>query len=232
MNRVVGAARLHLLGYQNVLVPWSVLASALAINLLLFWSIQLGNPSESAAFTGGLLSIYVCAAVAAVQMLNRNFDFALGLGLTRRGYLLGTALFALLMAVGSAVALYALLGIEQATDGWGLELEFFGPAGLFSSNPLIAVPSYAVPMLAFMALGALYGAINNRWGLTGVYASAVLLALAGGLFTVAMVYAEAWGSFFTWWAGQPTVAVMAGYPLIAVAVFGGGAYLVARRVGV
>ncbi len=28
MNRVVGAARLHLLGYQNVLVPWSVLASA------------------------------------------------------------------------------------------------------------------------------------------------------------------------------------------------------------
>ena len=35
MNRVVGAARLHLLGYQNVLVPWSVLASALVINLLL-----------------------------------------------------------------------------------------------------------------------------------------------------------------------------------------------------
>ncbi|GAB3247768.1 hypothetical protein [Kineosporia babensis] len=231
MNRVVSAARLHLLSYQNVAIPWAVLASALAVNLLLFGSMQAGGASEEAAFTGGLVSIYIAASVSAVQLMNKHFDFAVSFGLSRRGYLLGTALFALGMALGSALLLYALLGIELATGGWGLELEFFGVAELFTANPLTAVPSYAVPMLFFIAVGALYGAINHRWGMTGVYAATLLAVLVGGLGAVLLTYTKAWASFFGWWADQPHLALLAGYPLIAAALLGAGTYLVSRRVG-
>lgn len=231
MSRVVAAARLQLISYQNVIIPWAVLASALAVSLMVFAALQASNPETSTPFTGGLASIYITVAIGFATVMNKNFLFATGLGLTRRGYLLGTGLFALVLAVGSALALYALLGIEKATDGWGLDLAFFGVADLVSGNPFTTVPSYAVPLLASMTLGALYGAINLRWGMIGVYASGVLALLAGGLFLVAVTYAGAWDSIGAFFTNTSPTALLAGYPLIAVVLLGGGTYLISRRVG-
>ena len=229
MNRVVGTARLHLVGRQNIVVPWAVLASALAVNLVVFAALQAGDAVQETPFTGGLASLYVVMAAGFVQLMNKNLNFAVGLGLTRGTYLRGTALFAVLLAFGSALALDVLLGVERATDGWGLQLGFFGLAGLVPDNPLVAVPAYAVPMLTCMALGAFYGSINHRWGMIGVYASGLLAFLAGGLFTVVMTYADAWGSLLGWFGRQPNTALLAGYPLIAVAVLSVAAFLVTRR---
>ncbi|GLY28229.1 hypothetical protein [Kineosporia sp. NBRC 101731] len=230
MNRVVSAARLHTIGGQSISVPWSVLVSALAINFLIFGTIQAGDGIDEDPTTGGLLALYAVTMVVFIQAMNKPLSFALGFGLTRRTYLFGTALFALALSFGSAVVLYALYGLEQATGGWWMDLSFFGVVGLGEGNPVVAVLGYAAPMTALTALGALTGGINARWGLIGVYTAAIVTLIAGGVFAVIMFYAHAWTSLGHWIADQPSAALFAGYPWIVTAVAGAGAYAVVRRV--
>ncbi|GAA3592887.1 hypothetical protein GCM10022223_04550 [Kineosporia mesophila] len=230
MNRVVSAARLHTVGGQSISVPWSVLASALAVNFLIFGTIQAGDGIDEDPTTGGLLALYIATAVVFIQAMNKPLSFALGFGLTRRTYLFGTGLFALAISFGSAVVLYALYGLERASGGWWMSLSFFGALGLGEGNPVVAVLGYAAPMMALAALGALAGGIHARWGLVGVYTSVIVALIAGGAFCVVMFSAHAWTPLGRWIADQPSSALFAGYPWIVTAVAGAGAYAVVRRV--
>ena len=230
MNRVLSAARLHLVSGQAITVPWAIMGSALAVNLVIFGTIQAKAGVSDNPSSGGLASLYAVVLTVFVQAMNKPLQFALGLSLTRRTYLLGSAVFATALSFGSALVLYALYGVERGTDGWGMDLAFFGAWGLGDGNPVVAVLEYAAPMMALIAVGSLLGGLYARWGMIGVYVTTIALLIVAGVFAVIMTYAEAWTSLGHWFADQSTAALAAGYPWIITALFAGGTYLVVRRV--
>ncbi len=231
MNRIMVAARLHLIGWQPVTIPYAVMLSALLVNLLIFGLLRgSGVGEDEAGFTGGLLSLYITVALVFVTAVNGQLTFALGFSLTRRTYLAGTAVFATGLALASGVLLYLCRLVEVATDGWFLQLDFFQIGGWSTGDPFTQVIGYAAPMLALSATGALLGAVHARWGSVGVWSALILSALAAGLFVAAVTVAKAWGSVGQWFVDQPMAALLAGYPLIITVVFGAAVYLVLRRV--
>lgn len=231
MHRVKVAARLHLIGWQSVITPYLVMLSALVLNLLIFGLLRArGVGPDEAPFTGGLLSLYITVAIVFVQAVNGRLSFALGLSLTRRSYLLGTGLFALGLALASAVALYLLRLVEEASGGWWMDLQFFAIGGWDTGDPVTQILGYAAPMVALSAIGALAGAIYARWGAIGTYVAIVLEAVVLGAFVVVVTYAEAWTAVGQWFVDQPMAALLAGYPWVVAVAAAAGTYAVVRRV--
>src|SRR5689334_16432412 len=78
LARVTDAARLHLIGWQSIVIPYSVMFSALVVNLLIFGLLRArGIGPDEAAFTGGLFSLYITMALVFVSAMNRQLAFAL-----------------------------------------------------------------------------------------------------------------------------------------------------------
>lgn len=205
--------------------------SALVVNFLIFGLLRArGIGPDEAAFTGGLLSLYATVALLFIQAMNGQLTFALGFSLTRRTYLLGTAVFAVGLALASAVGLYLLRLIEEATGGWGLKLEFFAIGGWDTGDPVTQIIGYAAPMVALSAIAAWIGGVYARWGSIGTYVVLVLTAVLAAVLVVIVTYAEAWAAVGDWFVDQPMAALLAGYPWIVAAVFGGATYAVVRRV--
>ncbi len=206
------------------------MASALVLNLLIFGTIEAKGGVDDDPSTGGLFSLYAVVMVGFVQAMNKQLSFALGFGLTRGVYLLGCAVFAIGLSFASAVVLYALYGIERATGGWGIDLDFFGVYGLGGGNPVLAVLMYAAPMAALITAGTLFGGINSRWGTFGIYVAGLVGLVIAGAFAVAVTYAEAWTRIGHWFAGQPDAALFGGYPWLVAIVLGGATFAIVRRV--
>lgn len=72
--------------------------------------------------------------VVAIQVLNLTFPFALGYGVARRDFYLGTTLSFVMLSVGYGALLTVLGYIEEATGGWGLGGKLF-TAIYFSDGP-------------------------------------------------------------------------------------------------
>lgn len=227
MTDAVKVARIHLVNLPTSLgMPWGIIGLVLAINLVIFTGLS-EIPEENRA-TGALASIYIVTLVAAIQAVTQYFPFTAGLSLTRRAFVAGTALFATAQALVSGIVLTLLLAVEDATDGWGLSLKFFGLYGE-ELNPTLQVLMYAVPFLLMWALGMGMGAVWKRWatvGLTGLMVGSILVL--GGLVAL-ITWRDAWpavGRFFT---ETPTLLLTVGYPLAATVVLAAGAWLVLRR---
>lgn len=141
MNRIVSAARLHLIapGFSLIL-PWAIMASSFAINVLI-WSVA-DIAEQTADGTGGLAWLYITVAIVYVQSMASLLPFAMGLSLTRRAFYLGTVLFAVLQSLAYGVVLYVLLRVERATEGWGVGLPFFRGFWVVD-NPALQVVLFA-----------------------------------------------------------------------------------------
>ncbi|MGH3418056.1 MAG: hypothetical protein ACRDOD_00440, partial [Streptosporangiaceae bacterium] len=143
MSTWISAARYQLTDrYVVVVLPWLVLA----LNFLITVAIVLPGRPGHVAYTGGLSSIYVVLIVTGALSISRQLPFALALGLSRRSYYIGTALFAVALAAVYGLALTVLQLIERATGGWGLRLEFF------RVRYLLAGPWYLTWLTSFVGL--------------------------------------------------------------------------------
>jgi hypothetical protein len=228
MNRVARATRLHLVGWPTmVAAPWAVLASAFVVNLAIFWTLH--DRGVPANFTGGLASIYVTVLLVFVQAMGRQLLFALGFSLTRRSYYLATVTFIVGQALAFAVVLYLLRLIERATDGWGVDLSFYAVQDTSVGNPVGQILAYAGPFVLLATIGTLIGAVHLRWKATGLYLSAILAILLGGLATLLITYWRGWDHIGSWFGGQSTLALCAGWPVLLALMFAGGTYLIIRR---
>lgn len=227
MTDAVKVARIHLVNLPTSLgMPWGILTLVLAINLVIFTGLT--EIPEGQRATGALASIYIVTLVAAIQSVTQYFPFTAGLSLTRRAFVAGTAIFAAVQALVSGVVLTLLLAVENATDGWGLSLQFFGLFG-GELNPVLQVLMYAAPFLLMWALGMGMGAVWKRWATAGLSALMVASILVVGGLVALITRREAWpavGRFFT---DTPTLMLTVGYPLAATVVLGAGAWLVLRR---
>ncbi|SFF91639.1 hypothetical protein [Blastococcus tunisiensis] len=231
MNRVLAAARLHLIHPLVILgVPWLVVGIAFAINWALWSTAGLDEASGGDAFTGGVLSLYITVMVAFVQTVTQLLPFAMGISLSRRTFYLGTALVALVQALVYGIVLALLTQVEEATGGWGAGLEFWAPAAMNVDNFALQVLLSGAPMLALIFVGMGLGVLYKRWGQVAVWGLIIgSLVLFGGL-AILVTGLDAWAAIGGWFADRSLTTLVAGLPLLLTVVVAGLTWLGLRRV--
>ena len=123
MKTWINVARYHLVNRVSYLVlPWTWLAFAVAVDLVIFALIPISHHSvvtahgivqvqdDSGRDAGGLGAIVAIFFAMGVQSVARSLPFALALGVSRRSYYTGTALLAVTLAVGYGLVLTAAAG--------------------------------------------------------------------------------------------------------------------------
>ena len=229
MDRVLAATRLHFARPAVVLgIPWLVVLSSFVLNVVVWSATPAGESGD--AQTGGLAALYVTVGVVYVQAVTQLLPFGMGMGLSRRSFYLGTALAALVQAVGYGLVLTVLGAAERATDGFGLGADFWRPSPIAVDPVALQFVVYTAPLLACAAIGAGLGVLFKRWGPPALYALSVALvalligalALIGGL--------DAWQQVGAWFADRSQLTFAVGLPLALTVVVGALSFAGLRRV--
>ncbi|MCZ2858649.1 hypothetical protein [Blastococcus sp. VKM Ac-2987] len=230
MNRVLSAARLHVVHPLVILgVPWVVVGISFAVNLALWGSVGIGV-DDPGATTWGVTALYAAVAFIFGQAVTQLLPFAMGVSLSRRVFFLGTALVAVVQAVGYGLAVATLTRIERATDGWGVALSYWAPGALSVDRFWLQVLVSGTPMLAFMAVGVGVGIVQKRWGLNGIWGLIIgLTAVLGGLI-VLISWQRGWDDVGSWLGAQSIATLAVGLPIAVAAILGALAFGGIRRV--
>ncbi|MGR7024771.1 hypothetical protein [Geodermatophilus sp. URMC 62] len=214
MNRVVAAARLHLMNpLQTIGIPWGIALLSFVINLPV-WAFTAASDQPHGGFTGGVVSLYVTVLVIYVQSVTQLMPFAMGMSLSRRTFYLGTALTAAVTALAYGLALSVLTAVEDATGGWGVRLAFWSPGPFDVDNAALQVVVSGAPMLAAAFIGVAIGVVMKRWGAPGLWSLAVAtIVLLGGL-AILISWRHAWDDLGTWVLEQSMVTLAVALPAV------------------
>ncbi|WP_369132191.1 hypothetical protein [Modestobacter sp. I12A-02662] len=230
MNRLLAVARMHLVHPLVILgVPWMVVGISFAINLPIWALGDIAEQAGDSGFTGGLASLYITVLIVFVQAVTQMFPFAMGVSLSRRTFYAGTALVALVQALGYGTALTLLDAVENATGGWGVGLAFWGPGPIDVGNPALQVAVYALPMLACAFLGMCIGSVSKRWGTTGLWTLGMSTLLVVGGLGVLLTWQRAWGNLGRWLVDQSVYEYTILLPTVAAVVLAGMTWTALRR---
>lgn len=218
MNRVLQAARLHLIHPLVILgIPWLVVASSFAINLAIWHVTPAGE--DGGGFTGGILALYITVLVVYVQAVTQLLPFSMGISLSRRTFYLGTALVAVVQALAYGVAIAVLVAIENATEGWGVGMQYWAPGVFEMDNAAMQVLASGAPMLAFMSVGIGIGIVQKRWGRAGTWGLMIGTLVTFGCIAILVTALGAWREVGHWFADQSVATLTVGLPLaLAVAL--------------
>lgn len=190
MNRVAGVWKMHMRD-RNIwfLIPWLILFSSFAVNLVIFSCIRPDEPGV----TGGLSSVFCYMMAIGVAALSQTFSFALGIGVRRKDYFWGTAAQIGLVSIMNAVIIVALSTLENATNGWGGAVYFFHIP--YISDGMIAAQLwfYAAAMLHLYFSGFIISCIQRRFGW-------LMLTLILALLFLALSIASVLAAYYHWWS--------------------------------
>lgn len=231
-HRILSVMRLQVANpWTTLILPWLILAVIFAGNISIWWlilnnldsSADRADVAEGLQFSGASMYIFVHMMIVAVQAINVTFPFALGYGVTRRDYYLGTAATFVALSAMYSIGLTIMSVLEEATGGWGLggrmfTAVYFGDGGW----PQRLFIFFTTFMFCFF-VGSVAAAIWVRWkanGLTVFFVALGLLVVGGiALLTVTSGWV-AFGNFFVasgWlgsfaWSLVPTaIAAITGY---------------------
>ncbi|GAA3753538.1 hypothetical protein GCM10022225_42800 [Plantactinospora mayteni] len=228
MNRVLTVSRVQLVGWQNTVGwPWLLLLMVFAVNYALFLSI---GDIEDNPTTGAIASIYIIVFVTSINWITQLLPFSMALSVIRRTFYLATALFLVVQSVVFGVLLFCCQLIEEATNGWGIRLRFFGLNFIDQQNPLLQIAIYTMPFILLGFLGIFVAVFYKRFGLTGMWllSTATLLVLAS--VAVLITWLDLWSDIEGWLVDQPMAAWFVGWPALLTALLAGAGYLTIRRV--
>jgi hypothetical protein len=131
--------------------------------------------------------------VVAIQAISITFPFALGYGVTRRDYYLGSSLAFVVLAVIYTTGLTILAAIEKATNGWGMGGTMFAPI-FFGDSAFERIYVEFVLFLFFLFFGAAIAAVWVRWKASGVVVFFIVVgALLIGLVALA-TFTDSWSA--------------------------------------
>jgi hypothetical protein len=229
MNTWIKVARFHLadpLAYTAL--PSGVLAFVFAVWVALAAA---ANGYHTQIPTAAVAAIYVFFFIVGGPVIGRSLPFALALGIGRRSYYAGTALFAVGLAVVFGLMLAVLQVIEQATDGWGVRLHFFRVTHILPGPWYLTwLTSFVLLTLMFVS-GMWFGLVYRRWNLLGLVAviGVVAVALISGIVITSRVRAwPALGHFFTTLSAAGWTGLIAALTVVLLA----GGYTTIRHVTV
>lgn len=228
MSRLSTGIRVQLVGWRHLVGwPWVVLVLSFLVNLAL--NAAMGADAAADAETYGIVAIYTVFFAFYISSIADVFPFAVGHGLTRRTFFAAMSVLVVVQATVYGTVLAALARIEDATDGWGVHLGFFRPGGLDAGGFGADAAVYASPFLLVAFLAIAVTLVHQRLGLVGMFGLAALLIVLGGGVTIAITAFDWSGPIGDWVDRQSTVALVAGWPLLAVVALAAAGYAGIRR---
>ena len=254
MNRIASVMAMHARDRVTwFVIPAGVLGAGFAICLCIALAVTLLF-GVNGIYTGAVFAIYMVILVEGIGAVSRMFPFAVGFGVRRRDYVLGTVGMALAVSAAWAVALGVFSFIEaRIIRNWGVGLHFFH-LPVFSDGSLVrqlcwahdadcelADPGYvsgassltqlwfyfALLLFAFL-LGLMIGSVYVRYRRAGVYVFAGIVFLLLSVFVLLSAYWNWWGAIFDW-LSQQTVAAIGLWLLLPTAFFALVSYALLRR---
>lgn len=235
MNRIASVMIMHsrdrLTWYFG---PWLNvgLGFVICVFIALTLAASLGHWVTGGVYTGALLTFYSVVFAAGIVTISGTFRFAVGFGIRRRDFFLGTLAMAVAVNAIWAILLGLLSLIEaNVVKNWFVDLHFFhlpffsdgaplrqfcwttscsaqaNPNYFSNASPWQQFWVYFALLLFVYLLGLLIGSIYQRFGRTGEYlffGGAVLLISA---FLLASS-SSPWGSTLAGWLAQQTAATL------------------------
>ncbi len=214
-HRIVNVLRLHIANpWQTLITPWLVYAAIFGASLAIWYAVVTAaggrDQIDPDAFStnGGSSWIFVYMMVIAIQAMNLTFSFALGLGMTRRDYYLGTSAYFVALSAMYAAGITVLGGVESATDGWGVGGSFFAswPVADLSSWQQFLV--YFLLANLFVFFGAAAGSVWVRWRSLGLYLFLGAILALGIAWVWGTTAADSWGAVGDFLTGNSVLTIV------------------------
>ena len=236
-NRVLAVTRLQFVNRWTMFyLPAIILGAILLLNMAIWYIVLASLPTgadvahaeKGFQYTGAVFYIFIYMLVVAVQAISRTFPFALGFGVTRRNYYLGTALSFVVLALGFSVLLTVLSIIELATGGWGVGGHMFTPTYLTNASFGLRFVMYLCLFLFFLFVGSAIASVYVRWrafGITAFFAIIALL-LVGAIAIITLNHY--WSAVGNWLATTGSVGLTA-WLLVPAAIAAIAGFFVLRR---
>ncbi len=231
-SRVATSVRLLFANpWTAIYTPLLILGIIVLMNLAIWGVVRANIPAEgemAVGVNGGAFFLFVYMLVVAVQSINQAFPLALGYGSTRRDFLLGFGVFALVLSVGYAALLATAAWVEESTAGWGIGLQFFSADAIWRSEWPEAFGLGLLLMLLFFGIGAATASVYVRWRALGMYVfwASLVFVVIGGAALVTLL--DAWPQVGAFFVGAGVLGTAA-WSLIVTALCGLSAWLILRR---
>jgi len=235
MKRITSVAKLHFANPWTTLgLPWIILG-VIFVGMLTVWGLIYSaiDPAaragafEGTQFSGSSFFIFIYMMVVAIQAISITFPFALGYGVTRRDYYLGSALAFLTLAVIYTAGLTILAAAETMTGGWGMGVTIFAPV-YFGATIAQRIFVQFVLFLFFLFFGSAIAAVWVRWKATGVTAFFIVVAaMLIALFALA-TFTDSWAAVGSTLVDLGVLGVAA-WSLVLTAISGVAGFTLLRR---
>ncbi|HIY67288.1 MAG TPA: hypothetical protein H9830_13545 [Candidatus Agrococcus pullicola] len=146
---------------------------------------------EGMQYNGAVWTLLGIGIGIGFATMGQHLSFALGMGITRREWAIGSGLMFVIMAASISTIVVIGKVIEIATGGWGMGVRMFDTVHT-STGPWwqTAAQTFLIA-LAGMCFCAMIGAVWNRWGKTG-------LSWLGGVMLILLVLAFGIGLITPW----------------------------------
>jgi hypothetical protein len=233
MNRIASVMVMHA-RERMWLVPAFVMVAGFIICFFLavFLDALLGHLIAGGTYTGAVAGIYLSLFAVSIGTVTGTFPFAVGFGIRRKDFFLGTLATSVVISAAVALILGLLSLIEaDVIKNWGVNLHFFhlpvfsdgaplrqfcwttycsaqtNPGYFRNISPLPQFWAYFALLLFMYQLGLLIGTIYQRFGRVGEYiffGSAFLLLSA---LVLVSSYAHWWGGIGDWFAQQTAASL-------------------------
>lgn len=235
LKRITRVAKLHFANPWTTLgLPWIILGVIFVGSLTIWWLIysalslaQRVGALQGTEFGGSTFFIFIYMMVVAIQAISITFPFALGYGVTRRDYYLGSALAFVILAVIYTTGLAVLGVIENATNGWGMGGTMFAPV-YFGDNLPERIFVTFVLFLFFLFFGSAIAAVWVRWKATGVTVFFIIVgALLVGLAAL-VTFTDSWFAVGDTFVDLGVLGV-ATWSLVLTAISGVAGFVLLRR---
>lgn len=236
-NRIVAVVRLHFVNTWTILVlPAMIQGIILLLNIIIWWLIitslqsasDRADAQEGFSYSGASFYIFFYMMVVAIQAINLTFPYALGYGVTRRDFYLGSAVAFVLLSALWSLGLTVLSYIEEATSGWGLGGTMFTALYFGDGQWYQRLMLYFVAFLFFLFLGTGVATLYVRWKATGVVVFFAVLALVLVGLLALVVLSQSWGVVGAWFVANGPYGVAA-WALVPAALSALAGYFVLRR---
>lgn len=146
-----------------------------------------------------------------VQSVATTFPFALTLGTTRRAFVGGTLLWAIIASAYLTAVLAVLAMIEIATGHWFSDFYIFDIIVLGGGNLTLLIPIVFLGTLSVLTIGGAFGASWIRHGARGpqLIAASVAIAIIVALIIILPSAPAIIAAFQLWWLAIVAAVVIA-----------------------
>lgn len=196
MNQVMGVVKMYFRDRWQLLMGWVILLSGFLINLAI--AIAVRGSHEEAFQNGGVIGIYIVSFVVGIVSVAQMFPFAIGFSVSRKNYILGTAVTYTLVSASTAVILTLLSLAEKTTKGWGDLFYFFNLPWLNDGTVFQQLVVVFVLLMFLYFAGFTIGSVYRRYGQRGMIVCGGAALLLVSSFTLLATYYQWWVEIGHW----------------------------------